>query len=134
MKKEKQLGVWMDHSNAILFKLTKDSITEDIILSESLKHDEEYSSEKHEKLVHTKEQSQQSGYYRKLRDAIVNYEDVILFGPTDAKNELLNLLKTDHLFNDIKIELRNSDKMTKNQMHAFVREYFKWPVRHLMEE
>ena len=125
MKRNKQLGVWMDHSNAILFKMTSDSITEELILSESTQNDEEHSSELHEKMIHTKEQHQQSGYYRKLRDAIVNYEDVLLFGPTDAKNELLNLLKTDHLFNDIKIELRNSDKMTKNQMHAFVREYFR---------
>jgi hypothetical protein len=134
MKRNKQLGIWMDHSNAILFKMIKDSITEELILSDSTQHNEEHSSELHEKMIHTKEQSQQSGYYRKLRDAIVNYEDVILFGPTDAKSELLNLLRTDHLFNDIKIELRNSDKMTKNQMHAFVREYFKWPVRNFPEE
>jgi hypothetical protein len=125
MKKEKQLGIWMDHSNAIVFRMTKDSITEERIISESILNDEEYSSEKHEKKEHTKEQHQQSGYYRKLRDAIVNYENVLLFGPTDAKSELLNLLRTDHLFNDIKIELRNSDKMTENQKHAFVKEYFK---------
>jgi hypothetical protein len=48
-----------------------------------------------------------------------------LFGPTDAKNELLNMVKTDHLFNEIKIEVENSDKMTESQMHTFVRDYFK---------
>jgi hypothetical protein len=48
-----------------------------------------------------------------------------LFGPTDAKNELLNLIKTDHLFEDIKIEVINSGKMTESQMQTFVREYFK---------
>ena len=48
-----------------------------------------------------------------------------MFGPTDAKKELLNLIKSDHLFEKTKIELRNTDKMTETQMHIFVREYFK---------
>jgi hypothetical protein len=49
----------------------------------------------------------------------------VLFGPTDAKNELLNQIKTDHLFEGIKIEVKNSDKMTEDQMQTFVRDYFK---------
>jgi hypothetical protein len=125
MKNNKQLGIWMDHSNAILFDLKNDLITENQIVSETTRTDEEYSSVMHEKQIHTKEQHQQSGYYKKLSDAVRNYNEVLLFGPTDAKNELLNLLKSDHLFDGIKIELKNSDKLTKNQMHVFVREYFK---------
>lgn len=71
------------------------------------------------------EQYLQLSYYKKLGDIIKKYQEVVLFGPTDAKNELLNLLKTDHLFEDIKIELINSDKMVESQMQTFVREYFK---------
>jgi len=33
------------------------------------------------------------------------YQEVVLFGPTDAKNELSNMVKTDHLFDEIKIEV-----------------------------
>jgi stalled ribosome rescue protein Dom34 len=125
MNKTKKLGIWMDHSNAILLELANDSVNEESIVSESSSHDEEYSSERHEKMENNKEQHQQSGFYNKIGDKIRNYSDVILFGPTDAKSELLNLLRTDHLFSEIKIELHNSDKMTKNQMHEFVREYFR---------
>jgi len=125
MKKIKQLGIWMDHSNAFLMELINDTILENSIVSEFTHQEKEDSSIRNEKLMHTKEQHQQSSYYKKLRDAIKNYQEVVLFGPTDAKNELLNLLKTDHLFENIKIEVKNSDKMTENQMHAFVREYFK---------
>jgi hypothetical protein len=74
--------------------------------------------------MHVKQQHLQSSYYKKLSDAIRNYHEVLLFGPTDAKTELLNLLKTDHLFEDIKIEIKHSDKMTEHEMHAFVKEYF----------
>jgi hypothetical protein len=41
-----------------------------------------------------------------------------------AKTELLNLLKADHLFEKIKIETKDADKMTQNEQHAFVREHF----------
>jgi len=125
MKKNKQLGIWMDHSNAYLLELVNDAIIENIIVSESLNENEEYSSEKHEKQIHTKEQHQQSDYYKRIVDSIKNFQEVVLFGPTDAKNELYNLLKADHLFDNIKIEIKNSDKMTESQMHSFVLGYFK---------
>jgi hypothetical protein len=48
----------------------------------------------------------------------------LLFGPTDAKVELLNILKADLSFSKIKIETMQSDKMTENQEHAFVKDYF----------
>ena len=75
--------------------------------------------------MHIKEQHLQSSFYKKLSDIIKNYQEIVLFGPTDAKNELLNLLKADHLFENIKIEVKHADKMTKNNMHTFVKEYFK---------
>ena len=74
--------------------------------------------------VHNKEQHQQSEFYKKLGEAIINYNEVILFGPTDAKAELHNILKADHRFAKIKIETKQADRMTENQQHAFVREYF----------
>ena len=46
-----------------------------------------------------------------------------LFGPTNAKIELLNLLRADHQFEKIKLETKDSDKMTQNEQHAFVRDY-----------
>jgi stalled ribosome rescue protein Dom34 len=75
--------------------------------------------------MHIKEQHLHSSYYKKLSDAIKNYQEVVLFGPTEAKEELLNLLKNDHLFENIKISIKNTDKMTEYQMHTFVKEYFK---------
>jgi hypothetical protein len=53
-----------------------------------------------------------------------DYDEVILFGPTDAKSELYNLLKNDHHFDKIRIEVKPADKMTENQQQAFVKKYF----------
>jgi hypothetical protein len=58
-------------------------------------------------------------YYSKKK-----YEEVILFGPTNAKVELMNILKEDQHFNKIKIDVKSTDRMTDNQQVAFVKDYF----------
>lgn len=125
MKKDRHLGIWMDHSNAFLMELIDDKIITNNLLSEAAKPEKNFNPFKGEKLINKKEQHLQSGYYKKLSESIRGFQEVVLFGPTDAKNELLNLLKSDHLFDNIKIDAVQSDKMTENQMHTFVREYFK---------
>jgi hypothetical protein len=124
MNNIKQLGIWMDHSNAHLMELTNGIIVHRVV-SELTNNETEFNFYKGEKLIHKKEQHLQLNYYKKIGDFIKKYQDVVLFGPTDAKNELLNLIKTDHLFEGIKIEVKNSDKMTVDQMQTFVIDYFK---------
>lgn len=53
-----------------------------------------------------------------------NSQWVVLFGPTDAKVALYNILKADHRFAKIKIEIKPADKMTENQQDTFVKIYF----------
>ena len=114
----------MDHSSAHLMEFTLDPITTEVITSKFTHQQKEHSLGKSEDGMHSKEQHQQSEYYKRIAEAIRKYEDVIIFGPTDAKLELLNLLRADHNFQHIKIKIEQADKMTQNQEHAFVREYF----------
>jgi len=124
MRNIKKLGIWMDHSNAYLMELANEIIVQKVV-SELTNHETEFNFYKGEKLIHKKEQHLQLSYYKKIGDVIKKYQDVVIFGPTDAKNELFNQIKTDHLFEGIKIEVKNSDKMTEDQMQNFVRDYFK---------
>lgn len=124
MTTAKYLGIWMDHSNAHLMEFSTDTIETKVIASKFTHQEKEHSLSKGEYLMHNKEQHQQSEYYKELGKAILNYEAVVIFGPTDAKSELLNLLRKDHRFEKIKIETQQADKMTENQQHAFVKEYF----------
>jgi len=124
MNNIRKLGIWMDHSNAYLMELSNDIVVQRVI-SELTNNETEFNFYKGEKLIHKKEQHLQLRYYKKIGDIIKKYQDVLLFGPTDAKNELFNQIKTDHLFEGIKIEVKNSDKMTEDQMQNFVRDYFK---------
>jgi hypothetical protein len=124
MKNTKKLGVWMDHSNAFIMELKNDTIVTSIVESEYSHQESQTNIYKGEKLIHKKEQHLQLSYYKKLGEIIRNYDDVILFGPTDAKNELFNLIKNDHLFTEIAIKVKQSDKLSEQQMQTFVREYF----------
>jgi hypothetical protein len=118
------LGIWMDHSNAHLMEFTTDPITTTIISSRFTHRDKEHSIGRSENGMHQKQNHELTGYYKKIGEAIRNYQDVLLFGPTSAKIELLNLLKADHHFEKIRIETKDADKMTQNEQHAFVREHF----------
>lgn len=124
IKEERKLGIWMDHSNAKLIQYTNDRIEEKEIDSKFTHQEKEHSLGKSENLMHNKEQHEQSEFYKKIGDVIKNYEEVLLFGPTNAKVELFNLLKADTHFSKIKIEMKDADKMTENQQFAFVKEYF----------
>lgn len=121
---KKSLGIWMDHANAHLMEFTADPIKTTIIASKFTHEAKENSMNKSENLMHNKEQHQQSEYYKKLIEEIKNYDQVLLFGPTDAKAELFNVIKGDSRFSKLIIEMKQTDKMTENQQHAFVKDHF----------
>jgi len=124
MTVSKRLGIWMDHSNAHLMEFTSDPIKTTNIDSKFTHEEKVLAQDKSEGLMHHKEQQEQSAYYKRLGETISHYDEVLLFGPTDAKVELFNILKADHLFNHIKINVKQADKMTEHQQHAFVKENF----------
>ena len=132
MKTKRILGIWMDHSTAQLTELSNGNFMTETIESKpkSLVNEEDlyYKDESHEL---NKEQSHLATYYKKLSDSILNYDEVLLFGPTDAKSELVNTIKDNHLFEKIKIEVKPADKMTEIEQHEFLKEFMNTSTDHL---
>lgn len=124
MSNAKFLGIWMDHSTAHLIEFTKEAMETKTIESTFTHDDKESTLDRSEHVMHNKENHQRADFYKKLGEVIKNYQEVLLFGPTDAKSELSNLLVSDHRFANVKIETKSADKMTENQQHALVKEYF----------
>ncbi|MFV5699682.1 hypothetical protein ACM55H_15045 [Flavobacterium sp. ZT3R17] len=124
MKTTKKLGIWMDHSIAHLMEFTSKHFEIETIESKLTNEVKNQSPVKSEKTMYNKEKGLLQDYYKKLGEAIKNYKRVILFGPTDAKIELFDLLSEDERFLKIKIEIKNTDKMTENQQHNFVKNHF----------
>lgn len=124
MKRKKKLGIWMDHSIAHLMEFKSNHFEIETIESKFTTAIKKQSLAKNEKIMRIKEQGLLQDYYKKLGEAIKDSQRVILFGPTDAKIELFDLLSEDERFLKIKFEIKNTDKMTENQQQAFVHEYF----------
>ena len=125
MKTLKQLGIYMDHSAAQLMELTNDTIVTTTVESQSALMEDANYLRKDEGLMHNIEHYQKADYFKRLGNVIKDFNEVILFGPTDAKSELHNLLKDDHHFDTIRIEVKPADKMTVNQQQAYVKEFFR---------
>jgi hypothetical protein len=129
MKQKKCLGIWLDHSHAHLIDYNRLS-TETDINSDFTHQVKEETLHRSEQIMHNKEQHEQREYFITIANKILEYDEVVLFGPTNAKLQLFTLLRDDHRFANIRIETRPGEKMTHFEEHEFVRNFFS---RHLFE-
>ncbi|MEI7597072.1 MAG: hypothetical protein WCK02_15095 [Bacteroidota bacterium] len=124
MKINKKIGIWMDHSTANVMELKDGVIETQNIVSHFNFDDKQEALQRSEKIMHNKEQHQQTEFYKKLIKTIKKYDEVILFGPTDAKVELFNVIKSDPRLETKIIGIQKTDVMTENQQQAFVKKHF----------
>jgi len=124
MRNSKKLGIWMDHSNAFIMEVINNGIVQHVIVSPFTQQEKEIGLSKNERVMHNKEQHEQASYYKEIAEAIRSYNEVVLFGATEAKSELYNLLIVDHLYDSIKIKVVNTDNMTEYEKHNFVQKYY----------
>jgi len=125
MKISKKMSIWMDHANAHLIEFSSELKETKIITSAFTFQDREETLQRSESEMHNKEQHKQTTFYKNLAAVIENFDEVLLFGPTNAKVELYNFIKEHHKYDNIKIEVKNADKMTDTEQHHFVKNYFK---------
>jgi hypothetical protein len=128
MKSTKKLGIWMDHSIAHLIEFSENSFEIETIETKFTHEEKEKSLAKGESFMHNKEQQSLSDYYKKIAKMILNYNKVLLFGPTNAKTELFNILKEDDRFAKIKMNIKKTDKMNAYQRERFIIEHFSSPL------
>lgn len=124
MKTEKKIGIWMDHSIAHIIEFMDQWKELKNIKSNFTHQDKVGSLTKSESLMHNKEQQLQAKFYKRLEEIILKYDDVLLFGATNAKTELFNKLQKNHHFANIKIEVKEADKMSESQRISFVSDFF----------
>lgn len=100
-----KLGVWMDHGHAYLTEFTVPPMKTQVINANNKEVAPEDKKNVNELRQHTKEQHQLTEYFKKLAESIRHYKEVILFGPTNAKEEFFNTIRKNHLFDNIEIHV-----------------------------
>lgn len=121
MKASRKLGIWMDHSMAYLMEFTTNPF--EIITVESDAEEKINSATTFEAMMATKKKLLFT-YYNQIANEIRSYNNIILFGPTNAKVELFDVLSEDEHFLKVKVEIKNTDKMTPTEQHKFIKAYF----------
>jgi hypothetical protein len=124
MKTAKRVGIWMNHSMANVIEFSDKKLEVKTIESKFTHEEKGKSLAKGESHMHHKEQHFLSDFYKEIGQIILNYDKVLLFGPTSAKTELFNLLSEDNRFEKVKIQIKETDKITPNQQQEFVRDHF----------
>jgi len=124
MKVKKRLGIWMDHTVARLMEYAAEDYKVTTVEVEFTPPANQQPILRSESALHNKENQSLNSYYKGLMNHIKKYDEVVLFGPTDAKTELFNLLRADHRFDGIHLETKTATKMSYEQQHEFIQNYF----------
>lgn len=127
------VGVWIDHRQAVLTKISDRGEESKVIESNVEKHagriagirsTATYESQK----VQADDRRQREftgrlqGYYDEVIAALGDAETILIFGPGEAKGELQRRLEEGRLRGRI-AAVETADKMTDRQIAAKVREY-----------
>lgn len=124
MKVAKRIGICMDHSAARVMENAGDDFKVQIVEPDLEGLDNHEKLQHSESLLHHKENQSIKSYYKALIEIIRNYDEILLFGPTNAKTELFNLIREDHKYDALKIEIKPTDKMNYEEQHTFMKDHF----------
>jgi len=123
METSKKIGIWMDYSMAYLMEFSSNPFEIKTVESTSFDNTKTYPTntlsillEKRKRLLYS--------YYNKIAREINNYDRIILFGPSNAKIELFDVLSEDERFLKTTIEITNTDQMNPAEQHQFIKNYF----------
>ena len=124
MVKKKRLGIWINHSDAHLMEFRTDIVTLNTIESTFTNQEETVDLDNDKRKQHKKEKQKHEKFYKELSETIKYYDEVVIFGDTEAKDELVDILQSDNQFADIKIDVQTTDKLSESQQHIFVKDHF----------
>jgi hypothetical protein len=120
----KRSGLYLDHSHAHLIEYNGETKNIETILSKFTHRVKIEALTRSENIMHNKEQQEQYEYFKKIGTYLKPYNQIVLFGPTTAKTELMNLLLEDSSFNKTQLSTETTDKLTMKEQYAFVKHYF----------
>lgn len=142
MKKEKsviKMGVWLDHATAFILKFDdgEAAIMEfiDSPYDRRVRIDGEgsdtarfgpdhHSASSNEDRKHNIKENELDRYFDLLEERLQEADDILLFGPTNTKEQLHNRMEDNKHFKDKTITVKATERLTDHQMIAYVREFF----------
>jgi stalled ribosome rescue protein Dom34 len=126
---KKEVGLWIDHREAVLVTITAEGENMTRIYSD-IEVDAQFSGSSRSAGSQDAENMQDRKYTNNLGryyDAIIGYirdaDSIQIFGPGEAKGELVKRLKSKKLRKRI-VSIETTDKLTDPQIAAKVRQHY----------
>ncbi|MFN3755130.1 hypothetical protein [Flavobacterium sp.] len=116
----KKLGIYIDQSSANLIELTIDILEKKSTNS----FEEKQTQENDEKHIEFRESHLQNYYFKKISEYILYYNEVLLFGTSNAITKLFDMISYDNRFYNINIAIKPTDRLTYQQQNDFVSDFF----------
>ena len=82
-----------------------------------------YHGSNNEYRMHRKEEEEKHQYFDRISDLLQPFDEILLFGPGEAKKELKNHLKELRAFKPKNIQIQNSDHQTDKQLLEIARAF-----------
>lgn len=122
MKPSKKIAIWMDYSKAHIIEFTDKAREVDVI--EIRKSKNIYDRNPHLNHQNQVDEENRKAYFKKLTLCTNQCDTILLFGPTQAKNELSNQwIEKEHCTHK-NMEIITTGRLTEQQRCRFVNNYF----------
>lgn len=127
-------GIWIDHSQAIIVKadpageMTLHTIASDVEPKYNIGSMEgEHSTIYNQQKGANRHNNQVYAFVEQVVEALRDADEIIVFGPANAKFELKKAIEEYKPLTKKLISVETTDKMTENQLKAHVKEAFRLP-------
>jgi stalled ribosome rescue protein Dom34 len=124
-KNQKQYaGVWLDNTKALIITDTSEGDTSEYTILDKVKAREAFGGGSEHSMNNAK-QSDLVKYYKTVSNLLLDYDEILVFGPGQSQEQFQHHLQQDAQFKSKKITIDSAEQLTDPQMIARVREHFK---------
>ena len=117
-------GVWLDNQNAMIITRIPGDQNGDYAIQTKVKATENRGGGSEHSMNNAK-QSHNLKYFKSLSGMLLNYDEILVFGPGKSQEQFQNHLQEDPQFKSKKIVIDSAEQLTDPQMIAKVRDFFK---------
>ena len=117
-------GVWIDNQNAMIITNGSENENGDYTIQNKVKANANRGGGSEHSMNNAK-QSDSIKYFKSLSSLLLNYDEILVFGPGQSQEQFQNHLKQDTQFKNKQITIDSAEQLTDPQMIAKVRDFFK---------
>jgi len=121
-----KVGIWIDHKKAVIVSALSDGVTTKTLESEVEAHPR-YAGQQGaegEKKYEERHSQHLDRYYDEVIRQLTDADELLIFGPGEAKLELKERLRRSKAHSERTIGIETTDKLTDPQIVAKVKEHF----------